>query len=99
MVGLVCKLRGGEKVCANQESGVRTAKGASLGAGVLANAPMTDYPGGVFRLHPFKVHGILDYGERLYARDDRNSATFRGGQVLPGARNGGDGHRGGYGLR
>jgi hypothetical protein len=22
----------------------------------------TDYPGGVFRLYPFKVHEILDYG-------------------------------------
>jgi hypothetical protein len=44
--------------------GRRTAaKGAfALGAGVLANALMTDYPLGVFRLYPFKVHGILDYG-------------------------------------
>jgi len=41
----------------------RAAKGAfALGAAVLANALMTDYPGGVFRLYPFKVHGILDYG-------------------------------------
>ncbi|HEY4815917.1 MAG TPA: hypothetical protein VIH67_00705 [Candidatus Acidoferrum sp.] len=41
----------------------RAAKGAfALGAGVLANALMTDYPGGVFRVYPFKVHGILDYG-------------------------------------
>ena len=41
----------------------RAAKGAfALGAGVLANALMTDYPGGVFRLYPFKVHGVLDYG-------------------------------------
>ena len=41
----------------------RAAKGAlALGAGVLANALMTDYPLGVFRLYSFKVHGILDYG-------------------------------------
>jgi hypothetical protein len=33
-----------------------------LGAGVLANALMTDYPLGVFRLYSFKVHGVLDYG-------------------------------------
>lgn len=33
-----------------------------MGAGVLANALMTDYPLGVFRLYSFKVHGILDYG-------------------------------------
>jgi hypothetical protein len=33
-----------------------------LGASVLANALMTDYPLGVFRLYSFKVHGILDYG-------------------------------------
>ena len=34
----------------------------ALGAGVLANALMTDYPLGVFRLYSFKVHGLLDYG-------------------------------------
>jgi hypothetical protein len=34
----------------------------ALGASVLANALMTDYPLGVFRLYNFKVHGILDYG-------------------------------------
>ena len=33
-----------------------------LGASVLANALMTDYPLGVFRLYSFKVHGMLDYG-------------------------------------
>jgi hypothetical protein len=33
-----------------------------LGVGVLANALMTDYPLGVFRLYSFKVHGVLDYG-------------------------------------
>src|SRR5437763_12727362 len=34
----------------------------ALGAGILANALMTDYPLGVFRLYSFKVHGLLDYG-------------------------------------
>jgi hypothetical protein len=34
----------------------------ALGAGVLANALMTDYEFGVFRLYSFKVHGIIDYG-------------------------------------
>lgn len=33
-----------------------------LGASVLANALMTDYELGVFRLWSFRVHGILDYG-------------------------------------
>jgi hypothetical protein len=33
-----------------------------LGGSILANALMTDYPLGVFRLYSFKVHGILDYG-------------------------------------
>ncbi len=34
----------------------------ALGASVLANALMTDYQLGVFRLYSFKVHGVLDYG-------------------------------------
>jgi hypothetical protein len=34
----------------------------ALGTGVLANALATDYPGGIFRLYGFKVHGVLDYG-------------------------------------
>lgn len=34
----------------------------ALGAGILANALMTDYPLGVFRLYSFKTHAILDYG-------------------------------------
>jgi hypothetical protein len=34
----------------------------ALGAGVLVNAMMTDYPLGVFRKYDFKVHGALDYG-------------------------------------
>jgi hypothetical protein len=41
----------------------RAATGAFvLGASVLANALMTDYPLGVFRLYSFKTHGALDYG-------------------------------------
>ncbi len=41
----------------------RAAKAAYvLGASVLANALMTDYELGVFRLWSFRVHGILDYG-------------------------------------
>jgi hypothetical protein len=34
----------------------------ALGANVLANALMTDYELGVFRLYDFHVHGMLDYG-------------------------------------
>jgi hypothetical protein len=34
----------------------------ALAGSVLANALMTDYELGVFRLYSFKVHGILDYG-------------------------------------
>ena len=34
---------------------------AGLGAVVLGNTLMTDYPLGVFRLWSFKVHGIQDY--------------------------------------
>jgi hypothetical protein len=33
-----------------------------LAGSVLANALMTDYEYGVFRLYSFKVHGLLDYG-------------------------------------
>lgn len=33
-----------------------------VGGAILGNALMTDYPGGVFRLYDFKVHGLLDYG-------------------------------------
>jgi len=33
-----------------------------LGISVLANAVMTDYELGVFRLYSFRVHGALDYG-------------------------------------
>ena len=35
---------------------------AALGASVLANALMTDYEYGVFRVWNFKTHGVLDYG-------------------------------------
>lgn len=41
----------------------RAATGAFvLGAGVLANALLTDYPLGVFRMYSFETHGALDYG-------------------------------------
>jgi len=33
-----------------------------LGAGVLANALLTDYPLGVFRVYDFKTHGMMDRG-------------------------------------
>jgi hypothetical protein len=33
-----------------------------LGAGILANALLTDYPLGVFRQYSFRVHGAFDYG-------------------------------------
>jgi hypothetical protein len=62
------------------------AKGAfALGAGVLANALMTDYPLGVFRLYPFKAHGVLDYcvaaasgfmPEMLHMRKNSPEAKF-----------------------
>src|SRR5438270_198971 len=46
-----------------RKNNVRASNAAfALGAGVLANALMTDYELGVFRLYSFKVHGILDYG-------------------------------------
>jgi hypothetical protein len=46
-----------------RKSNTRASNAAfALGAGVLANTLMTDYPLGVFRLYSFKVHGILDYG-------------------------------------
>ena len=41
----------------------RAATGAFvLGAGVLANVLLTDFPLGVFRLYSFETHGALDYG-------------------------------------
>lgn len=41
----------------------RAATGAFvLGTTVLANALLTDYPLGVFRLYGFRTHGALDYG-------------------------------------
>ena len=33
-----------------------------LGAGVLANALLTDYPWGVFRAYSFETHRAVDYG-------------------------------------
>ena len=46
-----------------RKSNTRASNAAfALGAGVLVNTLMTDYPLGIFRLYSFKVHGILDYG-------------------------------------
>jgi hypothetical protein len=56
----------------------------ALGAGILVNALMTDYPLGVFRRYSFRVHGALDYGiatasasmPKLLAIEDRPEAQF-----------------------
>jgi hypothetical protein len=56
----------------------------ALGAGVLANALMTDYELGVFRRYPFRLHGIVDYGvasasasiPRLLDFEDTPEANF-----------------------
>jgi hypothetical protein len=68
----------------------RTNKRASaaafaLGLDVLANALMTDYPLGVFRVYSFKMHGALDYGlvascgvipQLLHIENDREAIYF-----------------------
>ena len=46
----------------SRRNGRAGAAAYALGGFVLANALMTDYPLGVFRLYSFKVHGMLDYG-------------------------------------
>src|SRR5438105_13111835 len=46
----------------SRRNGPAGAAAYALGGFVLANALMTDYPLGVFRLYSFKVHGMLDYG-------------------------------------
>src|ERR1700756_2916112 len=56
----------------------------ALGAGILVNALMTDYPLGVFRRYSFRVHEALDYGiattsasmPKLLAIDGRAEAQF-----------------------
>lgn len=56
----------------------------ALGAGILANALMTDYPLGVFRLYSFEKHGFLDYGvagasammPKLVGSRDSAASTF-----------------------
>lgn len=56
----------------------------ALGAGILVNALMTDYPLGVFRRYSFRVHGALDYGvaaaseamPKLLRIDDEPEARF-----------------------
>ena len=63
----------------------RAATGAFvLGAGVLANVLLTDFPGGVFRLYSFETHGALDYGvasasaamPRLMGVETREAKSF-----------------------
>lgn len=63
----------------------RAATGAFvLGGSILANALMTDYPLGVFRLYSFKTHGALDYGvasaseaiPRLMGIEEGGAKTF-----------------------
>lgn len=56
----------------------------ALGASILANALMTDYPMGAFRMYSFKAHGALDYGiaaasgavPRLLGIEDLPEARF-----------------------
>lgn len=56
----------------------------ALGAGILVNALMTDYPLGVFRRYSFRVHGALDYGvaaasasmPRLLGIEDKPEARY-----------------------
>ena len=48
--------------CFATETGGRPTQDFRAGASVLANALMTDYPLGAFRLYSFRVHGALDYG-------------------------------------
>lgn len=56
----------------------------ALGASILANALMTDYPLGIFRRYSFRVHGALDYGiaaasasmPKLVGFDDQPEARF-----------------------
>jgi hypothetical protein len=63
----------------------RASKAAfAIGTGVLANALLTDYPLGVFRVYSFRLHGALDYGlaatsgsvPRLLGIEDLPEARF-----------------------
>jgi len=62
----------------------------ALGTNVLANALMTDYELGVFRLYSFRVHGMLDYGvaatsaamPALLGFHDEPEATYFYGQSI-----------------
>ena len=63
----------------------RASKAAfAMGAGVLANALLTDYPLGVFRVYSFRLHGAVDYGlattsasvPRLLGIEDLPEARF-----------------------
>jgi hypothetical protein len=63
----------------------RASKAAfAIGTGVLANALLTDYPLGVFRVYSFRMHGAVDYGiaaastsmPRLLGIEDEPEARF-----------------------
>src|SRR5215467_1681324 len=63
----------------------RASKAAfAIGAGVLANALLTDYPLGLFRVYSFRFHGAVDYGlatttasvPRLLGIEDLPEARF-----------------------
>lgn len=65
--GVIDYIHAGTNIVAGmlfRRNGRRRASTAAyaLGAGVLINALMTDYPLGVFRRYSFRVHGALDYG-------------------------------------
>lgn len=62
----------------------RASKAAfAIGAGVLANALLTDYPLGVFRVYSFRLHGAVDYG---LATMSASLPRLLGIEDLPGAR-------------
>ena len=87
--GIIDYVNAGANILAGvlfRRSGRRRASNAAyaLGAGLLANALMTDYPLGVFRQYNFRVHGALDYGiaaastsmPRLLGIEDEPEARF-----------------------
>jgi hypothetical protein len=62
----------------------RASKAAfAIGAGGLANALLTDYPLGLFRVYSFRLHGAVDYG---LATTSASVPRLLGIEGLPGAR-------------
>ena len=62
----------------------RASKAAfAIGAGVLANALLTDYPLGLFRVYSFRLHGAVDYGLATTSASVPRLLRIEG---LPGAR-------------